>query len=209
LEFPVAEYKKNNITNREAFDILYPNISRLPGAYLGEGNFGKFNAEVEKVYPGLVENSIRQELIKYPGSIVPLMRLAVFYGEMNRYKDAIETCDKALQLNESNSFILNNFAWLLATCPDDKLRDGAKAVVLTKKAMEITPESEMIYDTAAAAYAEAGDFKEAISMQEKAIELLTSKGKEDKALDILKRHLNSYKNNLPWRETPSPVTASR
>jgi tetratricopeptide (TPR) repeat protein len=209
MEFPVVEYKKNSIPNKEAFEILYPNISRLPGAYLGEGNFGKFNSEVEKVYPGLVENCIRQDIIKYPTSIVPLTRLAVFYGEMNRYKDAIETCDKVLQLNGSNSFILNNFAWLLATCPDDKYRDGTKAVALAEKAIEINPQSEMIYDTAAAAYAETGDFKKAIAMQEKAIELLTSKEKENKGLDILKKHLNSYKNNLPLRETPSSITASK
>jgi tetratricopeptide (TPR) repeat protein len=186
LEFPAVEYKKNNITNREAFDILYPNISRLPGSYLGEGNFGKFNNEVETLFPGLIENSLQQQLIKTPENIVTLMRLAVFYKEMNRYKDAIETCDKVLQLNGSNSFILNNFAWLLATCPDDKLRDGLKAVTLVKRAIEINPHSEMIYDTVAAAYAETGDFKEAIAMQEKAIELLTSKGKEDKALETLK-----------------------
>jgi hypothetical protein len=63
-----------------------------------------------------------------------------------------------------------------------------------------------IYDTAAAAYAESGDFKEAIAMEEKAIDLLASKEIKKELMAILENHLNSYKNGIPWRDKTFSTT---
>jgi len=54
---------------------------------------------------------------------------------------------------------LNNLAWLLATSPEDVLRDGAAAVRTARHAAQLTGERDpQILDTLAAALAEAGDF---------------------------------------------------
>ena len=51
---------------------------------------------------------------------------------------------------------------MLATSPDDKLRDGARAVKLATKAAEASGyETPHILSTLAAAYAETGDFENA------------------------------------------------
>ena len=54
-------------------------------------------------------------------------------------------------------------------------------------------------DTLAAAYAEAGNFEDAIKIQEQVIYQLKSQGKEEEMAEI-KERLNYYKNNKPWRE---------
>ena len=51
-----------------------------------------------------------------------------------RYSEAIESIDSSLEFSPNNAFLLNNKAWLLATCPDETVRDGELAVELATKA---------------------------------------------------------------------------
>ena len=56
-----------------------------------------------------------------------------------------------------NSGVLNNLAWVLATSPDDNLRDGKRAIELAKQACEVTEYKQAhILSTLAAGYAEIG-----------------------------------------------------
>ena len=56
--------------------------------------------------------------------------------------------------------ILNNYAWVLATAPEDKLRDGHKALAMAIDACKQTDYKEdYILSTLAAAYAEIGRFQ--------------------------------------------------
>ena len=59
-------------------------------------------------------------------------------------------------------------AWVRATCPEAKFRDGKQAVELAKQALERKPDGDVAtYLVLAAAHAEAGDFVAAVEFQEK------------------------------------------
>lgn len=109
-----------------------------------------------------------------------------------------------LQIFEPDSGLLNNFAWVLATSPDDHLRDGKRAQEMALKACELTDYGQAhILSTLAAAYAETGDFEAARKWSQKSVEL-----GDDEVRPQLHQELESYQRNKPWREKKEePSTA--
>jgi Tfp pilus assembly protein PilF len=115
---------------------------------------------------------------------------------IGKQAEAIADYEAALKLDPKNSGVLNNLAWVLATSPDDKLRDGTRAVELAKRAAEETEYKESyILSTLAAAHAEAGDYANAVKWSEKAVELGEGEIKEQ-----LAKELASFREGKPWRE---------
>jgi tetratricopeptide (TPR) repeat protein len=98
--------------------------------------------------------------------------------------------------------MLDELAWLLATHPDSRSRDGTEAVRLAEHACDLTQRKiPALVDTLAAAYAEAGDFPRAISTAEEALNRARSSGDND-AVKLSESILASVRDNLPYRETP-------
>jgi len=106
--------------------------------------------------------------------------------------------EKALALEPDESGVLNNLAWLLATSPDDAIRDGKRAIELARKACEETNWKQAhIISTLAAGYAEAGDFAEARKYSQQAVE---SEGSSPEVKKQLEGELASYVAEKAWRE---------
>ena len=77
----------------------------------------------------------------------------------HRYLEAIDHLGLAVELNPDAYPSVTLLAWLLATHPDQDLRDPAKALQLATRAVELTDRrSPGALDTLAAAYASAGEF---------------------------------------------------
>ncbi|MBW2614626.1 MAG: tetratricopeptide repeat protein [Deltaproteobacteria bacterium] len=111
---------------------------------------------------------------------------------------AITDFEKALDINPNYAEARNQLAWTLAVCPDDRYRNGAKAVELAKMATEMSPVAGF-RATLAAAYAEAGRFEDASKTQESMIALLNEQGKKEQ-LSVNKKRLTFYREHRPWRE---------
>ncbi len=114
-----------------------------------------------------------------------------------QYDNVIADCSQALRLDPGDVSAHNNRAWVLATCPDDKVRDGKRAVASATRACELTNWKEPgPLGTLAAACAEAGDFDAAVKWEEKAQDLITNEG--DRARSRARVAL--YRARKPYRD---------
>jgi tetratricopeptide (TPR) repeat protein len=122
------------------------------------------------------------------------------YLNQGQQASAIADYEEALKFDEDNSGVLNNLAWVLATSPDDKLRNGKRAIELATEACEVTEFKQAhILSTLAASYAESGNFDAAIEWSQKAVAICTDHNKEQ-----LGKELESYQAKKPWREATPP-----
>jgi len=92
--------------------------------------------------------------------------------------EAVKWYRNAAEGGEVNAF--NALAWILATSEDSAIRDGANAMVFAEKAVAATNrKTPAELDTLAAAYAEAGQFKKAVSTEKEAIALLQTEAEQN------------------------------
>ena len=120
------------------------------------------------------------------------------WGKKGDYDKVIADYTKAIEIDPKFADAYNGLAWIMATCPEGKYRDGKRAVELAEKAVALKDAASFL-DTLAAAYAEAGRFQDAIKTQERVI----TKLKQESGTQYLpqcEKHLSSYKAGKPWRE---------
>ena len=111
---------------------------------------------------------------------------------------ALQDLEKAVALKPDDPGALNNLAWLLATSPDEGIRDGRRAVELASKACEATKwKQSHIISTLAAGHAERGDFEAAQKFSRQAVE---AGHDEPDVREQLESELASYQAGKPWRE---------
>lgn len=137
------------------------------------------------------------------------LQLAQATYQSGEFSEALAQFRKLALAQPDSPPTLNSLAWVLATCPEDALRDGAEAVRMAHGACQLTGFKQSPYlSTLAAAYAEAGRFPEAIDAEETALRLQIAAG--DNALTGLNRQLLAYyRAGRPFHETPrAPETAA-
>ncbi len=121
------------------------------------------------------------------------------YYLQGKAAEALEHWRVVLRAQPNHLPVLNETARLLATSPDDSLRNGAEAVTLAERAAQLTGGREpLILDTLAAAYAEAGRFAEAVETARRALTLATEQSKQALA-EALKGRIALYEAKAPFR----------
>lgn len=129
--------------------------------------------------------------------------------QAGRRKEALQHFQMAADLRPDDAGPLNNQAWLLATCPEDTLRDGKRALLLARRANLLAGgNNAAILNSLAAACAGNGLFAEALENADRALELASAQGNTALA-DIIRKARECYRNQLPYRDpevsdTPSP-----
>jgi len=127
-------------------------------------------------------------------------KLGLALAAEGRFEEAVARYREALRLKPDWPEAHNNLAWILATHPDEKLRNGAEAVAHAQRACELTRyRVPIMVGTLAAAYAEAGSFDDAIATAQKAHEMALTKCQTELAKKNLEL-LNLYRSGKPYRE---------
>jgi len=127
-------------------------------------------------------------------------KAAAKLSEQRDYAGALASYRLAIQSEPDHVEALNNIAWLLATAPDDSLRNGLEAVQFGEKACTLTRyRVTAMVGALAAAYAEAGRFDDALSTAEKAC-ALASKNGEQGLLRMNQQLLQLYRAHKPYHE---------
>jgi tetratricopeptide (TPR) repeat protein len=123
---------------------------------------------------------------------------AYAHWHVNEPAAALENFNHALRLKPDEPEYLNNLAWFLAVCPDAKYRDGLSAVGLADKACRLTDwRRRNCVDTLAAAYAETGDFTEAVKYEKQALRMDATTDNEDSEEQ---ERLRLYESKQPFRD---------
>ncbi len=143
-----------------------------------------------------------------PAAPEPYSARATVSALQGDYQAAVADFNEALRLRPDHAGLNNSLAWLRATARDEKVRDGVKAVELATKACKLSEWKEPSYvDTLAAAYAECGNFDEAVKWE---TAYLAGKLDKEHAAQGHER-LKLYQQKLPYREgpnSPSPTSPS-
>ena len=114
--------------------------------------------------------------------------------------EAVVQWREAVRLQPNQIAYVNNLAWVLATCPEASVRNGAEAVELAQRAVKLSGVRQpAILGTLAAAYAEAGRFSEAMHTARKALDLATQQNEQALARS-LEAKLPLYEAGTPFRE---------
>lgn len=112
------------------------------------------------------------------------------------YAGTAKDYESSILIDSENIEVWNAMGWLLATCPDPNFRNGSFAVICAKKAGDLSDwKQPAVFDTLAAAYAEAGDFEQAIHWQQKTVASISKELK-----DQTRARLALYQAGRPYRQ---------
>jgi tetratricopeptide (TPR) repeat protein len=123
------------------------------------------------------------------------------YYLQGRVPQALAHWREVLRAQPNQVLVLNQTARLLATSPEDSIRNGAEAVVLAERAVQLSGGREpVILDTLAAAYAEVGRFPEAVETARRALAGAVEANRQN-LVDALKARIALYEAKNPMRAT--------
>lgn len=122
----------------------------------------------------------------------------------NRTADALKVMIAGINNAPAAADLKNNAAWILATSPDDSIRNGTLAVALAESANELDRyQRHNFVGTLAAAYAEAGRFDEAERTARRAADMARKAGLDKDAAQHDTR-ASLYAEHKPYRAPTAP-----
>jgi arylsulfatase A-like enzyme len=184
--------------NEERFELL-PRIIALaperhdPYVELAHITFKRGDeAEAEKLLAKALEID--------PCLVSPRATLAHLVGGRGDRTEQLRLLKRGVDHCPFSDGLHNNYAYLLATSPNEADRDGAEALRIAKRVTdEMSQPRPDFLDTLASAYAEVGDFENAVRVQKRVLRLIEATGDAEQIEDS-RNHLAQYEAGRPLRE---------
>jgi len=117
------------------------------------------------------------------------------YQKLQQWDKAKSCYEKAISINETQTACQRS-AWLLATCPDETIRNSQAARLMIDRTIELGGKTPATLNTLAAVEAAEGDFKSAQATQREVIKLVNAEEPEDDS--DFKVRLMMYEKNEPF-----------
>jgi len=167
----------------EAISMLQAAIDLRPENGPAHNNLAKALLQKGRVAAAMVH--YRQFLKIEPANVEANNILGTALIHQGRIREAIQQWQDTLAIEPENGNAASNLAWLFATCPDDSIRDGPHAVELAEKALRISGgKIPMVFRVLAAAYADNGQFSQAIESAQRGSDLANRQGNPGLAAEL-------------------------
>ena len=144
-------------------------------------NVGVITPKLSNQY---IEDVLIREIEKTPENSNLYLLLGDLYYKIENWGGSREAYEEAIALNPQSAYVLNNLAWLYATCEDERFRDPKRALELVNRAVAIET-SPHVLDTLAESYFVNGRYAEALEAEKRALALV--KGNRSYYLEQLER----------------------
>ena len=116
----------------------------------------------------------REVVRQQPELAVARVGLAQALMVQRKWGAAVAEFEHAIRLNPRDGGSILRLSRILATCPDDNVRNGARAVTLAERLAKATGGKDpRVLETLAAAYAEQGELRRAIAVVQRALRIVT------------------------------------
>jgi tetratricopeptide (TPR) repeat protein len=126
--------------------------------------------------------------------------LGIVLSGLGDARGALEHFNAAMRLDPDHPATATNRAWLLATSPDDTVRNPEEAVRVAEAGLVVADRLEfLLLDGLAAAHAAAGRFDQAITVSARAAELAAQRGDPARAAEI-QRRIDLYRQGRAFQE---------
>src|SRR6184192_759222 len=159
----------------EAISLLQSAVDLRPDNSPAHENLAKALLQKGEVADALVH--YRKLLELQPDNIEVHNIVGTVLVQQGEIKAGVGEWQKVLQIQPDNGNALSNLGWVLATAPDESLRDGSRAVQLAQQALRISADRiPIVFRTLAAAYAENQQFPQAVETAQQGLELANKQG---------------------------------
>lgn len=183
---------------REAEEHFAEALRIRPDFPYAEVNYAMTQAREGKSDEGikLLSNLLQQ----HPHDQEACYNLGYLQQQKGDFAGAIKNYEEALRLKPADADALNNLAWIRAANTDPSYRNGEEAVRYAQRACALTRfRKPIMIGTLAAAYAEAGRFKEAVAAAQKAQEVAEESGQTEIA-EKNRKLLELYQGGKAYHE---------
>jgi tetratricopeptide (TPR) repeat protein len=121
------------------------------------------------------------------------------FGALGQRGQAAQAFRAALKSAPRDPVLLKRLAWILATAPEDDVRNASEALSAATLAVEVTGGDAVALDALAAAQAESGQFADAAATVERALSVAQSAGPAE-LIPELQSRLEVYRGERKFRD---------